>query len=334
MFLTNEQIKSIAAGYVDVQELEDGLYFRRMNDAHRAIYDPNHKFYGASAFTGSVMLEFYTDSDFVTVTMTGNRRQSLKFVRLDLLVDGAIVAHGQDEYEPEEGLALIPFKPMTLTASLPAGEHKVAVYLPYINEGHIHSVELSDGASFRPCKRGKKWIAFGDSITNGSQAVHPSMTYVNQLARMLDAEAYNFGIGGEYFWEEKIVPGNYPQCDFVTVAYGTNDYRIKDEAFFSCQMPAFLKKLAAEFPNKPTFVILPIWRASEDDGVTYELGTLQSVRDRIAQEAAKYPNMTVIDTRNFVAHYGSFYGDKVLHPNDLGMSQYAMHLYAALKDLV
>ena len=82
------------------------------------------------------------------------------------------------------------------------------------------------------------------------------------------------------------------------------------------------------------FVILPIWRGREDDDEVFELGTLQSVRDRIAAEAAKYPNMTVIDAKNFVPHYEDFFGDKVLHPNAMGMSQYALHLFAALKDKV
>ena len=177
-------------------------------------------------------------------------------------------------------------------------------------------------------------IAFGDSITNGSQSEYPSMTYVNQVARMLDAEVYNFGIGGEYFMEEKIIPGTYPSCDFVTVAYGTNDYRIKNEEYFSHNMPAFFRKVAAEFPEKPIFVILPIWREREEANEVFELGTLQSVRDRVTAEAAKYPNMTVIDAKDFVPHYEDFFGDKALHPNAMGMSQYAMHLYAAMKDLV
>ena len=134
--------------------------------------------------------------------------------------------------------------------------------------------------------------------------------------------------------EEKIIPGNYPECDFVTVAYGTNDYRIKNEAYFSHNMPAFFRKVAAEFPEKPIFVILPIWREREEANEVFELGTLQSVRDRVTAEAAKYPNMTVIDAKDFVPHYEDFFGDKALHPNAMGMSQYAMHLYAAMKDLV
>ena len=334
MLLTKEQIKAAAAGYVACEEKEDGLWFRRMTETHRAIYDPNHKFHSGACFTSSVMLEFVTDSPFVTVTMTGRRRISLKSVKLDIFVDGAMVAHATEEYEVDEGIVLVPFNPLTLTTNLPEGEHRVTVYLPYLNEGHIASVELADGASFAPFKRKKKWVAFGDSITNGSQSQYPSMTYVNQVARMLDAEAFNFGIGGEYFWDAKIIPGTYPDCDFVTVAYGANDYRIKSEEHFSYHMPAFLKKVAEEFPEKPIFVILPIWRKSEDDGSIYELGTMQSVRDRIAAEAVNYPNMTVIDGRNFVPHYETFFGDKVLHPNAMGMSQYAMHLFAQLKDRV
>lgn len=332
MLLTKEQIVACAAGYLQCEEKEDGLQFYRMTDAHRAAYEPGRKFYYATYFTAGVVLDFYTDSPTVTVKMSGKRRQSLdRGVMLDILADGALVAHIRRATEAEQGVELIPFEPVTLTANLRPGEHRVTVYLPYLAEGHVQQVELADGSSFRPAKQKKKWVVFGDSITNGSQSEYPSMTYISQTARQLDAETFNFAIGGESFNEEKLIPGSYPDCDFVTIAYGTNDFNRHTAESFAQHMGGFFRKAAEEFGAVPIFVQLPIWRQAEEDGEAYGIGTLQSVRDAIAAEAAKYPNMVVIDAKDFVPHLHEFFMDEVLHPNALGMSQYARHLTEAMQ---
>ena len=49
-------------------------------------------------------------------------------------------------------------------------------------------------------------ICFGDSITQGYTSKFSSLSYVNQVARALNAEVVNQGIGGYYFNEATIDP--------------------------------------------------------------------------------------------------------------------------------
>lgn len=337
MKLTLEQIKSIAAGCMDFVEDGEGVTLRRFTDEQRAVYAPGHEFAFEALAAAGVALDFYTDSEFLTLVVDGQRELGTNYLGFDLLIDGVLCQHAScARYgEPQAAGKIVPYGPETLRFFLPAGEKRVTVQMPWDVTVRIRSLELSDGASLRPCEYKRTMIAFGDSITHGAFATYPSMTYICQTARMLDAKLYNFGIGGECFRQKKIISGTYPKCDFVTIAYGTNDFAHRTKEGFSFRLQAFLSQAAEEFKNVPIFIILPLWRNLEATGETKENGTLQSVRDRIREEAGKYSNMTVLDGSKWVPHLSDFFRDtSCLHPNDLGMSQYAMHLYAEIAERI
>lgn len=330
MKLTNAQILSLAKGYMEYEKTP-ALSLHRFSAAQRAIYAPEDKSYLSSTFTTSIRLDFYTDAEELTLVIGGKRRKPLENTAIDLLQDNILTHHYTAEFTPMEGADAIPIDPITCYAKLKKGEKRVTVYLPYLVAATVESMELSDGAAFRPYTNKSTWIAFGDSITNGTRAGCPSMTYVNHTARVLDMDVYNFGIGGEKFMKEKIVPGTYPKCDLVTISYGTNDYRKYTREEFVENLSVFMEKAVNEFKNVPIFVILPIWRQTESDGIVYDCGTLQSVRDAIRAEVKKYPSITVLDAQSWVPQVPEFFADRVLHPNDVGFAHYTMHLVEELK---
>ena len=330
MKLTNAQILTLAKGYMEYAETP-ALALQRFSKKQREIYSPGDKGYLSSNFTSSVRLDFYTDAEEMTLVIGGYRRKPLKYTAIDLLQDGVLTHRFHADFEPMEGSEAVAIDPIVCHAKLKNGEKRVTVYLPYLVVATMESMELSDGAAFRPAPNKSTWIAFGDSITNGTRAACPSMTYVNHTARLLDMDVHNFGIGGERFMESKIVPGTYPKCDLVTISYGTNDYRRYTREEFLKNMSVFLEKAVKEFQNVPIFVILPIWRQTEADGISYDCGTLQSIRDAIRAEAKKYPSVTVLDAQSWVPQIPEFFADLVLHPNDAGFAHYTMHLVEELK---
>ena len=67
-------------------------------------------------------------------------------------------------------------------------------------------------------------IMFGDSITHGYDALNPSFSYANRLADLLNADFVNKGIGGERFFPTLAQLKDDIEPDYITVAYGTNDW--------------------------------------------------------------------------------------------------------------
>ena len=320
MILDRKTLESILTGALEFGWENNGLAPERFTAAQRA--NIRERSVEQPRDMASVALDFYTDARWIRLE-AGTRKERKVFV-FDLLEDGVLTASVQSVM-PEEGD--VPF--VTVEFPLTEGEKRVTLYLPWDRAARIRRVELPDGASVRPYVHRRSFVAFGDSITHGCYAAHPSMTYVSQLARLLDARVINQGIGGEFMCPDNLTPGTYPRFDFVTIAYGTNDYRHGTREEFDREMPEFLRRAAAEFPNTPIFVILPLWRLQEGQGKIWEMGrTLEEVRSCIRQEAAKYPNMYLVEGAKLVPHLPEFYGDKFpLHPNDLGFGQYAMNLY-------
>ena len=342
MFLSFEEIRSLATGWLSWQEDGQGLILSRFTPEQMAFYDNNPATPKASArqrHSASIQLDFYTDSDFVTLKADGfcfSHDPDVGRVAFDFLENGVLLHHAVWE-KPEVGLEpermVFPLDEMTIPLS--PGVNRVTICLPWSRRIRIRGLELSEGASFRPHVHAKTWLAFGDSITQGYLAEYPSMTYVNQTARLLDARVVNQGIGGERFRKEKLVPGTYPRCDFVTVALGTNDYGMwQNWDDFCLNMSAFLRTAAEEFAGVPVFILLPVWR-EEGEVSPRAIGTLPRVRERIRQEAEKYPGFTVLEGLELMPHLPEFFADSpALHPNDLGFSQFAMNLYRAIRDKI
>ena len=222
----------------------------------------------------------------------------------------------------------------TVAFTLPRGTHRLSVYLPNLMRMDIANVCLS-GASFaEPVSSQMKVLFLGDSITQGYDAYHASLSYTNRLSEALDAEILNQAIGGEVF-DEKILDEELPFVpDLITVAYGTNDWAIlESKEQFLTGAENFFKKIKAIYPDKPVVYISPIWRGdyqrpfgTQDTAVG---GFEESAK--ALQSLAKQTGLTVVDGIPLTPHHSDFFADQILHPNDLGFGFYAENLLKALK---
>lgn len=334
MKLTFEQIKACAKGVMEVTEENGAAVFHRFSEAQRAVYacSPNEKFSYTVEMSASVTLDFYTDADAICLTLSGTCWDGRPEIPVAILENGGMVNSAAIRRTVGSSGKQISFGPAVFRFPLSKGEKRVTVSLFYLTKSCLSDIVLENAGVFRPYTHAKTWLAFGDSITQGHNCTVSSLTYVNQTAALLDAEVHNYGIGGEKFWDKTIVPGTYPKCDFVSVAYGTNDYVGYTAEEFDHHMPAFMKAAAKEFSDVPVFIILPIWRQLEKNNHVGPQGrTLEEVRELLRQEAKKYPNFHIIEGRELVPHHATFYGDgTLLHPNDLGDTFYARNLYAEM----
>ncbi|MBQ7591229.1 MAG: SGNH/GDSL hydrolase family protein [Clostridia bacterium] len=322
-----EQLRSLASGYFSAECKDGEIIFHRFTAAQEKYYleTSPRDFYVKTAATSGIRLDFYTDADSFGFDYRVTRASSRTFYFFDILIDGVLKYHlGEEQMWINKGRIDIP---------LPAGEHRLTVWFPCLTAAVISNVTASDGASFRPASYSRRMICFGDSISQGYDALYPMLCYTNRLADHFDAYMLNLAIGGE-----KFVPGLLSRefagafrPDIITVAYGTNDWSGFDRDTFFRRCDGFLEKLAEYYPDSERFVITPLWRADRDRITRF--GSFDEAVGYIADKAAACGHH-VIDGYGFLPHYPGFFSDLRLHPNDLGYGEYVRGLVAAMEKVL
>lgn len=323
MVLSFEQVKSITSGYLRSEEKDGYFHFYRFTEEQAAYYEEvsPKDFYVKTNATSGVRFDFFTDSDIFEFSYKTVTASSRKWYFFDVYVDGTLVDHkGEQEMWINNG---------TIREKLPDGEHHVTVWFPCLTAAAVTDVTLSDGASFKPYEHSMKLLCFGDSISQGYDALFPSLAYTNAIAENLDAFVINQAIGGE-----KFVPGLFTEDmtyspDVITVAYGTNDWSSFPRELFFERCDAFLEGIGKKFPNSKIFILTPLWRGDKDRITKF--GTYTEAVTYIADKA-KACGLNVIDGYNLTPHFSAFYSDLRLHPNDLGYGEYVKNLLPKIKE--
>lgn len=322
MKLSLEQLKKITYGVVSMEEKDGKFYFYRFTEAQKNAYEttsPND-FYRKSFATAGVRFSFRTNSTVLAFDYDffgfGSSREYGYF---DLYIDGALKKHfGVDGNYCQGG---------SMRISLPEGEKTLELYFPWSKCTAMSNVELDDGATIEGVARKHTMISFGDSITHGYDAIYPSLSYAAQLAQNLDADQVNKGIGGDIFFPALLDEKDPVEPDYITVAYGTNDWSKCPREVFEDNCKNFYNRLSAMYPNAKIFAITPIWRG---DGNRKNCGfgsPVVNVHSVIAEICKDLPNVVVINPYNFVPHRPEFFADLRLHPNDFGFGLYAKGVY-------
>ena len=337
MQLTLEQIRKITCGAVSVEQEAEGICFYRFTPEQMELYRlHSDEFYKKARSTSGVRLRFRTDSrQLVLQGAVTKQTNSRTYYAFDVFVNGKLTDTvdnftGVELPEDYTGVPL-PVGEFAKTVELGEGMKEVCVFLPWNKRVALQELSLDDGATLEPVKPAKKLLCFGDSITQGYDALHPSNRYASQLADWLEAEEYNKAIGGEVFFPELAATKESFVPDYITVAYGTNDWRKTTFDVFEENCRQFYENLSRNYPNTPIYAITPIWRKNQVPA----LGNppFDQVREYIFQVAESLPNVTAISGYDFVPHDVSFYADLVLHPNERGFEKYAEGLKKAISDL-
>lgn len=326
MLLTQKQIEQITFGALEIYRDQNDIYrFKRLTDYQAKEFDSEHVEFGVEvAATAGVRFDFYTDSEFISIKFAGVMPGSATrfWYSFDLYINGKLSQTVlKDGYDVVDG---------EIYAKLYGKNNRIQLFFPCLANGGIQSVELSDGAVATPFTPKYKWLALGDSITQGFDAKMSSCTYANIVARELDAEIINQAIGGAKFQKEQLeYTGEY---DFITVAYGTNDwYSFSSFEQLTEHCDDYFKTLSQIYPNTKKLAILPIWRKHWYN--KKPTGDFFVCRTAIADIAKKY-GIIPLESIDYVTHDSLFFKDLTLHPNDLGFVVYAKNLLKDLKELI
>ena len=309
---------------------EGELRFARFTEEQKEGYGlrkPDHGFSVKCTGTPGVMLDFVSDTDRLSFEAEFSKTTSHDFAVMDLWVDNVLLS----SFRAEE------YGKHTVSFSLPQGQHRITLYLPWSTSTVLRNVEIDDGASLIPVERSLRILALGDSITQGSVAEHPSLTYVSCMARELNAEVLNQGIGGYCFYKESLQGAPDWMPDLVTLAYGTNDFSILNtKAEFEAQVRDYMQALTAAYPDTPILAITPIRRFDLPInelvcGKDYTFTDAMAILHRVF---AEYPQISILDGLSFFPHHPDFLLPDKLHPNDLGFALYGRAVAEKIKSLL
>lgn len=314
--LTTEQIKEILFGAVEIFVENGVLSAHKCTAPIREAWQRLSPAMGVRSLAATgVRLDFETDATQLLFSLSGRE--------FTCLTDGLFYGCSQRTATGD---------PTDFTLELDGELHRVTLIFPSHSEapshvGHVHGVELSDGAKVFPHVYGEKFLFMGDSITQGWNSEIDSLSYAWRTSLFFNADCVIHGVGAGIFSPDTFeAPAGFDP-DRVFIAFGTNDYnQLKTKEELRKNMTAFLDRLQCAYPHKKIYGITPIWRS---DTVSRPMGTFDECIAVIRKEY-EARGITVIDGMKLVPHHKNFYSDYV-HPNALGFSCYAENL---IKELI
>ncbi len=325
MKLNIEQISEITLGAAYIDKHNDAVIFHRFTKEQEEAYSlRSADFYRKTSACSGIRLEFTTDSKSLYMGGTVTNASSRRFYGFDIFVNGQLNKAYKDETS-----AIGEVKSFEITANLGDGIKTVSVLLPWSAKVNLSFFELDDNSYVKPVKKETTMLIFGDSITQGYDASSPSKSYAAKLINALSAKAINKAIGGEVFWKELSLMKDDISPDYITVAYGTNDWSKQSKKDFEENCLGFYENLNKNYPNAKIFAITPIWRT--DCESTEKDFLFPYAEQYIRTVAEKVPNITVISGFDFVPKNPDYFSDRYVHPNDEGFEFYADNLLSKLK---
>lgn len=327
MKLTLEQIRAVAHGVARVEQAGEciGLFrfTKEQEDAYRKKSWPG--FHARTFATAGISLEFDTDSENLLLAVNVHIACGFRwFVHSVFVNDCRIGEVSGFVPENETATAMGSF-------CLGKGIKRVRIVFPWNECSRISSLELDDGARVIPVEKKRKMLIFGDSITQGYTTWLPENSYASRVARWLDADAINKGIGGECYWPELARLPDSIQPDIILVAYGANDWNSRSEEELAANSKEFCMHLKSAYPGAKIIVLTPIWMSTREkkDRWPFEnlVTCLKTLEDAV-------DGLTVIEGTDLVpSDLACFVEDKV-HPNDVGFAIYGRNLQNKITEIL
>ena len=332
MIFSLEDFKRFSLGAVKVENKRDAFQFFRFNDAEMAHYAPTTHLKKSYA-TAGVSVACITDAGAVRISGSVRPGSSRTYYSFDILCDGVLVGQVKN-YDismlvPDYTAIPLDLGEFSGRVELPEGRKRLQIVFPWSVAVDLYELSL-DGESFvEPVNTERNMIIYGDSITQGYDAQTPSRSYASRLARELNANALNKGIGGEKFSPDLASIKNDNSPEIITVAYGTNDWSSYTISKLKRLAEEFYSTLSGNYPSAKIFAISPIWRG--ELSLPEKNESFKKVAEIISDIADKHENITFIDGIDFVPHDSSYYADLRLHPDDGGFDFYADNLIKKIK---
>jgi lysophospholipase L1-like esterase len=181
-----------------------------------------------------------------------------------------------------------------------AGDDRSIGYLPLTAGLRVVSIE----GGVEPAPLQPRWLAYGDSITEGWITSTPAGAWPAVAGRSLGLDAINMGYAGaargEIVSAEQIAELD---ADVITVAHGTNCWSRTPHsaAMVAADMRAFLDVVRQGHPETPIVVVSPIVRPDAESTPNRLGATLVDLRAAIEDVATERDDVSLVPGLALVA---------------------------------
>lgn len=214
--------------------------------------------------------------------------------------------------------------------------HDFSLIFPYTPAVVFKGLYLSGGILLDPPPKRPPflYVAYGDSITQGTSASTVTNTYPYLLARQMGWSVINMGFGGQRTTAEDGTQIGLLGGNLVTLAIGVNDTGSRSLADVERNYTGLLENLRSLQPAVPIFVITPLWVWYEDrpNGLGLYPEDYRNIIRTVVM-ARNDPKIYLVEGPDLVPHDDIYFFDGY-HPNDAGFALYAQHLADAINKVL
>lgn len=184
------------------------------------------------------------------------------------------------------------------------------------------------------CPR-KTLLAYGSSITHGSNSIDQSHSWVSVIAHNLNMDVRNLGMAGSCAIEPAMAEyiaseGEKGNWNVALLELGINVLSWADEKI-AYRVENIIRQVAGRNPNKPIFVISPFYHCGDDFNQNSHANKWRKMIKEIVAEL-DYKNVTYINGIDVLDNMSFMSADEV-HPNIYGVQRIADILTSKLRNV-
>jgi lysophospholipase L1-like esterase len=227
------------------------------------------------------------------------------------------------------------FVDVTFPAPTEAGPHTYEIVLPYGDAVEFLGLTVAPGATMEtpPPAPETRYVAYGDSITQGFTASSIDHTYPYLIAQEQGWELVNFGLAGR---RSNPKDGTYIadlKPDVLTILMGCNDWQGGNSLeAYQTNIEQTLADIRAACPDTEIYLITPLWVPERwhPRKARFPLEEYREVLRGIAQNSSD-PKLHLIEGPELIDHEESNFDRVAVHPSDAGFAQMAERLNQRLR---
>ena len=169
-----------------------------------------------------------------------------------------------------------------------------------------------------------KYLAYGSSITHGSNALHPYYDYAERVAADLGADLTNFGFAGSALLQREMADFFAEKCefDFATLEMGINILKIEPQDYEG-RVRYFVDRVARAHPKAKIFAI-DVYYCESDLVGDGKAECFRGILKRVVEEL-DLPNVVYVNGKAVLSSPAKLSAGLV-HPNPDGMLEMAEKL--------
>lgn len=264
-----------------------------------------------------VLLRFTDD-------LAGGARNSVGIYRIDGVWHSGWVFDRDSLTGPGEGGWVL------IRAPEEGAFHHYEVILPYGDSVEFGGIWVQSEAEFRSLDSPSrtKYLAFGDSVTQGFTASSVMTTYAFLLAEAMDWELINLGIAGRGTVAADSRAISAVGADVITVLIGVNDWQGGvDPRLFEARYAELVRGILAKASASEIWLITPLW-VPESWNPQSARHPLSDYRDAIRNvyAGAGDVRLRIIEGPELIDTDPDLFDRVAVHPNDAGFKQMAARL--------